>query len=362
MYVQTYTHILHVWLEWLKVHKRFILGVVFGILTVVHTGMVKNELSDAYLLIRIKPPEKVQVYAPVKKRIVRRRRLAIATSSASSSSSSSAISRKPFVPRGKPTSSRDALHGAAPEDATEGTSASSSSSRSSAVRMPTEDFPPFLRTVMPVTKVPNWGNMRTPEEWNRNYDDIPESEFVMLPAYDMEHLTGETMNELLQHRDDSQTIKTLTEKLTWSTRYFGAYDLDASEFSSVHPGIDIKLAEGTPIASIAGGRVNAVTTKSSGLGLHVIIEHRLPDGSQYFSIYGHLGEVSVSVGDSVKPGQTIGKVGMTGKTTAPHLHLQIDRGFGEEFHTPNTPDHLPTRSEAKQFWMHPIDFIKMYAN
>ncbi len=360
MYVQTYTHILHVWLEWLKVHKRMILGAIFGILTVVHTGMVKNELSDAYLLIRIKPPEKVQVYAPIKKQIIRRRRLAIASYSASSSnSSSSAISRKPFVPRGKSSSPSQVLHGAAPEDTS---SESSSSSRSSAVRLPTEDFPPFLRTVMPVTKVPNWGNMRTPEEWNRTYDEIPDAEFVMVPTYNLKNLTDETMDELLRHRDEPRTIRTLTEKLTWSTRYFGAYDLDASEFSAVHPGVDMKLAEGTPIGSIAGGRVNAVINKNSGLGLHVIIEHRLPDGSQYFSIYGHLGEVSVSVGDAVKPGQDIGKVGMTGKTTAPHLHLQIDKGSGEEFHVANTPDHLPTRSEAAESWMHPIDFIRTYAN
>jgi murein DD-endopeptidase MepM/ murein hydrolase activator NlpD len=204
--------------------------------------------------------------------------------------------------------------------------------------------------------------MRTPEEWNRSYDEIAESEFIMVPAYDIRSLTDETMDELLQHRDDPQTIKTLTEKLTWSTRFFGAYDLDASEFTAIHPGIDMKLAEGTPIGSIAGGRVNAVYNKSTGLGLHVIIEHRLPDGSQYFSIYGHLGEVSVSVGDAVKPGEIVGKVGMTGKTTAPHLHLQVDKGFGEESHVANTPDHLPSLSEARQFWVHPIEFIKTYAN
>lgn len=354
MYLNTYTHILHVWVEWLKVHKRMLLGTTFAILTVIHTGMVKQEVTDAYLLIRMKPPAKVQVYAPAKKRVVRRRRVALASASSSSSSS---VSRKPFVPRGKSSSSADTLHGAAPE-----AESSSSSSEASIIRMPTEDFPPFLRTVMPVTKVPNWGNMRTPEEWNRTYDQIPDSEFVMVPSYNLRDLTGETMDELLQHRDAPEAIKTLTEKLTWSTRYFGAYDLDANEFSAVHPGVDMKLAEGTPVGSIAGGRVNAVITKNTGLGLHVIIEHRLPDGSQYFSIYGHLGEVSVSVGDAVKPGDIIGKVGMTGKTTAPHLHLQIDKGYGEEFHVAKTPDHLPSRSEAAESWMHPIEFIRTYAN
>ncbi len=366
MYVQTYTHILHVWLEWLKVHKRLLLGASFAILTIIHTGMVKEEVSDAYLLMRIKTLPNIQVYAPGKKRVIRRRRLAIATvSSASSSSSSSAISRKPFVPRGKSSSSRETLRRAAP-DSEPSTSSGNTSSVPPISSIPSysspKDFPPFLRTVMPVTKVPNWGNMRTPDEWNRPYDEIDESEFVMVPAYDIDALTDETMKELLEHRDEPETIKTLTEKLTWSTRFFGAYDLDAGEFSAIHPGVDLKLAEGTPIGSIAGGKVNAVHTKNSGLGLHVIIEHRLPDGSQFFSIYGHLGEVSVSVGDSVKPGDVIGKIGMTGKTTAPHLHLQVDKGFGEEFHVANTPDHLPSRSEAGRFWVHPIEFIRTYAN
>lgn len=355
MYLQTYIHILHVWAAWLKVHRRVLLGASFVVLTIIHTGMVKDQVTDAYLLIRIKPPQKIQVYVPVKKRVIRRRRLAIATASSTTSShSSSEISRRPFVPRGKQSSSADTLHGAA--------SASSASSQSSIVRMPTQDFPPFLRTVMPVTKVPNWGIMRTPEEWNRTYDQIDESEFIMVPTYDIQSLTDETMDDLLQHRDDPQTIKTLTEKLTWSTRFFGAYDLDASEFSAVHPGIDMKLAEGTPVGSIAGGKVNGVYNKTDGLGLHVIVEHRLPDGSQYFSIYGHLGSVKVSVGDAVKPGDIVGTIGMTGKTTAPHLHLQVDKGFGEEIHTANTPDHVPTPSEARQLWAHPIDFIRMYAN
>jgi len=378
MHIQTYTYILHVWYEWLKTHKRLVLGVVFGLLTVMHAGVLSEGITDAYILMRMKEPEKIILVGP-RKRVVAKRRVVSMAASSSSSSSPYISPRRKFVPRGK-ASSRSSLRPAAPdEDPRTGTgslddtgsgsvlppssSESSSSSASSVSPLPTDGFPAFDHAVMPVGKAPNWGDMRTPDEWNRWYDELRDEDFVSIPVYDITDLTSKTMKELLETRNDPRTIRILTEKLIYSTRYFGAYDLDAEEFTGIHPGIDIKLAEGTPVGAIAGGRVHAAISKNSGLGLHVIIEHRLPDGSQYFSIYGHLGSVNVAAGDIVKPGDIIGAIGMTGKTTSPHLHLQIDRGYGEEdTHVPYMPDHLPTRSEAARFVVHPIEFIRMYAN
>lgn len=213
---------------------------------------------------------------------------------------------------------------------------------------------------MPVSKVPDWGNMRTPEEWNRPYGEMGPDDFVALPSYDIGSLTSRTMEELKETRNDPETVRLLTLKLTWSTRFFGAYDLDASEFTAVHPGIDIKLALNTPVGAVAGGRVQSVIRKQTGLGLHVIIEHRTGAGERFYSIYGHLGSVKVSEGDDVKPGQTIGFVGMTGKTTAPHLHLQIDRGNDAGTHVPYWPFSLPGRSEAARSTVHPVEFIRSH--
>ncbi len=232
------------------------------------------------------------------------------------------------------------LHGAAP-------AASEPSSPS---------FPFFGAAVAPVSVVPDWGAMTSAAEWDRTFDEMPASAFVPLPAYDLAVLTR-PMADLL--RDRRAQVGAITAKLTYSTRYFGAYDLDAGEFSGNHPGIDIKLAEGTPIGSVAGGRVQSVRERP-GLGLTVIVEHRHPADGTFFSVYGHLGSASVAEGSDVAPGTILGVVGMTGRTTAPHLHLQIDRSVSTGAHTPYVPLVTPSPQEADRFGMHPIGFLSRY--
>ncbi len=223
------------------------------------------------------------------------------------------------------------------------------------------DFPPFTRAMHPVSRVPDWGAMKTPAEWDRNYNQMKETDYVRVPSYDMHTLTI-PMNTLLKDRDNEESIKALTSKLYYSTRFFGAYDLDAHEYSGVHPGIDLKLPEGTPVSSIAGGRVHTVITDTKSLGLHVIIEHRLAEKT-FYSIYGHLESVSVSEGNHVTPGQMIGTVGMTGFTSAPHLHLQVDRGEPDETsHEPYWPSTIPSKTEIDLHTINPIVFIRMYAD
>lgn len=221
-------------------------------------------------------------------------------------------------------------------------------------------FPEMGNAVMPITEVPNWGAMKTPAEWNRSYREMNDDDFVKIPPYTMSTLTI-PVKSLESTRDDPKTIEILTDKLFYSTRYFGAYDIDAEEFSAVHPGIDLKLAEGTPVGTVAGGRVHDVRYDPDTLGKHVIIEHRAADGHTFYSIYGHLASVSVKVGDSVTSGQMIGTVGMTGNTSGPHLHLQIDRGeAGEASHTVYWPGSVPSRSEADRFVINPITFVHQY--
>ena len=289
-------------------------------------------------------------------------------SSAASSSSIAAIERPASSSVPSSSSSAESVVSALPSDPESSSSASSvssasesaSASSSSVPAAAPDAFPAFARATYPVGRVPAWGAMKTPDEWNRDYGEMERSEFVAVPAYDLDDLTT-PMADLLKDRDDPETIRILTAKLFYSTRFFGSYDLDAGEFVGHHAGIDLKLPKGTPVGAIAGGRVSSVVRHESGLGLHVVIEHRLEDET-FYSIYGHLSSASVREGQDVAPGEAIGKVGSTGRSTAPHLHLQVDRGTsGESPHAVYWPEAMPTRAEAARRTVNPVSFISAHA-
>ena len=223
--------------------------------------------------------------------------------------------------------------------------------------LPAESFPPFRFAVHPVSRIPNWGAMRTPAEWERTYEEMTDEDFVPVPSYNLDVLT--TPLSTLTNPITTQTIPLITAKLYYSTHYFSSYDIDAAEFTPevVHPGIDLKLPEGTPVRAIGGGLVHAVRT-TRRLGMHVILEHRVPGEGTFYSVYGHLAEATVKEGERVSPGETIGTVGMTGNTTGAHIHLQIDRGTGEAVHLPYYPRSAPSPAEAVRWTVHPITFIQ----
>ena len=220
---------------------------------------------------------------------------------------------------------------------------------------PSASFPPLLHTQMVVRSTPKWGTFRTPAEWNRRYGEFSRGEFERVPAYDLTKLTI-PMAELAGNLSD-ENMAIITQKLFYSTRFHGSYDIDAGENTGSHTGIDLKLALDTPIGAIAGGRVHAIRTNEK-FGLHVFLEHRLKDGTTFYSLYGHLATTLVQIGESVSPGTTIGTVGGTGETSGPHVHLQVDRILGDADRYPLGA--LPTDTELDAWAVNPIQFIETY--
>ncbi|MBZ0317902.1 MAG: LysM peptidoglycan-binding domain-containing M23 family metallopeptidase [Anaerolineae bacterium] len=89
-------------------------------------------------------------------------------------------------------------------------------------------------------------------------------------------------------------------------------------FSAAHTGVDLAAPVGTTIMAAGSGTVVYAGWNQYGYGKVVVIAH----GSSY-TLYAHMDSYSVSCGQSVSQGQAIGTIGMTGRTSGPHLHFEI---------------------------------------
>jgi len=87
---------------------------------------------------------------------------------------------------------------------------------------------------------------------------------------------------------------------------------------TMHKGVDFAGKEGSDVVAVAAGVVTQAGMQS-GYGLVVEINH----GKGYVTRYGHNKELLVEVGDRIKPGQIIGKMGSTGRSTGPHVHFEV---------------------------------------
>jgi murein DD-endopeptidase MepM/ murein hydrolase activator NlpD len=86
---------------------------------------------------------------------------------------------------------------------------------------------------------------------------------------------------------------------------------------AMHTGLDFRAATGDPVRVTANGKVVSAGW-SGGYGRMVEVDH----GNGLSTRYGHLSQINVKVGETVKIGQVIGEVGSTGRSTGPHLHYE----------------------------------------
>ena len=87
----------------------------------------------------------------------------------------------------------------------------------------------------------------------------------------------------------------------------------------VHEGIDIAVAEGTPVLAAECGTVVHVNENSDGYGKLIKIDH----GYGVITAYAHLKEIQVYEGQVVNSKTQIALSGNTGRSTGPHLHFEI---------------------------------------
>ncbi len=86
-----------------------------------------------------------------------------------------------------------------------------------------------------------------------------------------------------------------------------------------HPAIDIAADYGTPVVAADSGVVIFSGWRDNGGGYQVWISH----GNDIYTTYNHMSALTVSTGQQVARGQQVGRVGMTGSATGPHLHFEV---------------------------------------
>jgi murein DD-endopeptidase MepM/ murein hydrolase activator NlpD len=91
-----------------------------------------------------------------------------------------------------------------------------------------------------------------------------------------------------------------------------------------HEGVDIAAPFGTKIISPVDGRVQLKNSKLAGRTVGIEVDKAL-------LLFAHMDKRYVKTGDRVKKGQVLGTVGMTGRTSGPHLHFAYAIGFPKGF-------------------------------
>jgi murein DD-endopeptidase MepM/ murein hydrolase activator NlpD len=142
------------------------------------------------------------------------------------------------------------------------------------------------------------------------------------------NLADQRAGALAQFAEDAEKQAALIEKNLWQypldsislTARFGQYGL----WSSYHTGLDFNGDNGDPIYAIANGVVTEASYDGA-YGNKTVIT--LEDGTEIW--YCHQTSFGVSVGDTVRGGETIGTVGSTGNVTGSHLHVEVRPGGGD---------------------------------
>ncbi len=140
------------------------------------------------------------------------------------------------------------------------------------------------------------------------------------PIYAFDYITPETKNSTDYYDETGKSLqKAFLKSPIKFSRISSRYNLNRrialyGNRVRPHKGTDFAAAVGTPILATASGTV-VESTRRGGNGKYVKIRHNATYSTQYL----HMSKRMVNVGDFVKQGDVIGKVGMTGNTSGPHV-------------------------------------------
>jgi len=148
-------------------------------------------------------------------------------------------------------------------------------------------------------------------------DKIRKKVYVQSKSYDELIKMAENKGDML--KSVPAIIPISNKDLTRTASGFGWRIHPYYKISKFHYGMDFTAPAGTDVYATGNGTVVDVSSSQRGLGKHITIDH----GFGYTSIYAHLSNFNVRVGQRVQRGDIIGYVGSTGMSVANHLHYEI---------------------------------------
>ncbi|SJZ57090.1 M23 family metallopeptidase [Consotaella salsifontis] len=175
------------------------------------------------------------------------------------------------------------------------------------------------RTAEGITSALEAGGIEVPSDQGKPNTGGP---FIPAPANAFDNMFGELDSAL----DELEALKLMTNRIplrtpvafTYVSSPFGVRGDPFLGRKAMHEGIDFVAPSGTEVKAAAHGKV-VHAGPTSGYGNMIEIDH----GDGFSTRYAHLSSISVSVGEDVEAGDSIGAVGSTGRSTGPHLHYEV---------------------------------------
>lgn len=171
-----------------------------------------------------------------------------------------------------------------------------------------------------------------------NTEETDDSETEVTKILTISYLSPLEFMALNSYSDTDQNwvqliYRTLQGEGSYSSGEFGSLFLDADwrqhvtsgygyrtvPYSGFHGGVDIGMPLGTSICAVKDGTVKTAEYSTIGYGYYVVLDH----GNGMETLYAHCSQLLVTVGQTVKQGDVIAKVGSTGNSTGPHCHFEV---------------------------------------
>lgn len=163
----------------------------------------------------------------------------------------------------------------------------------------------------------NYDNAELLVETTKKIDQLAKQIYIQSKSLDEVYDMARKKEKMLASIPAIQPIS--NDDLTRTASGYGMRIHPIYKTRMMHTGMDFTAPTGTDIYATGDGVVESVVYRRNGYGKYIVINH----GYGYKTLYAHLSKYKVSVGQKVKRGDVIGKVGNTGRSTGPHLHYEV---------------------------------------